>query len=369
MSEAKLRVRHDQDAMVLAAHTGDDVGLRMTGPINASIVNDVPKAQRIIARIIFSVLQFLLQTENDDRARPIANSIWHSVRATSINDHAELPDEVGDWLYSHPMILDDPFSMLQLDIGPNGGFAQMWLLERIMTDGHLWVGNYVAIDKYGNEDEKEDPEEVEEKTKERSPEPLSSNGTISEVRSILETVKSYDNKGKGKEVAHSSHTTEEDEEAESDKSDPANQSILQRQASRKILAMMAGIAKFGQGSESFKTSIDRRNIAMLAVMASQLEKNELPGPGTERKRSKNLFAVLDVDEPCLVGIPHCGEWETLPRPEVRSMSICCVVNMTNYDSSSQELTEIKPDAQFRVRDKVRGMFQLIDDMPNRFEFI
>ena len=369
MREVKLRVRHDQDAMVSAAYAGDEIGLRMTGPINASIVNDIPKAQRIIARIIFSVLRFLFQAEDDDRARSIANSIWHSVRATATSDREELPDKVGEWLFSDPLILDDPYSMLQLDVSPNGGFAQIWLLEKIMADGYLWVGNYVATDKYGQRDVEETPDAVEADKKQGSQEPLPSNDSENERSSVLETVESSDTKDKGKEVARRSDASEDDDVAEDDKEDYASKSILQRQAIRKMTALMVGVAGFGSSSDDMKTSLDRRNIATLTVALSQLHSSKVPLSEIETRRSKELVAVFDVDGPCLVSIPHCGEWEMLPRPEVRSMSICWVVDMMNHDSSRQRLTEIKQDARFRVKDKVRGMFQLIDDLPPRFEFI
>lgn len=46
----------------------------------------------------------------------------------------------------------------------------------------------------------------------------------------------------------------------------------------------------------------------------------------EERREKTLMSTFDVDGPCTIATPYNPEWEILPRPELRSMSTCWVVD-------------------------------------------
>jgi hypothetical protein len=55
----------------------------------------------------------------------LANSIWHSLRVDAVSTKADdLPDDVGDWLFSHPAVDEDPSVLLQLDETPDDSFGQ-----------------------------------------------------------------------------------------------------------------------------------------------------------------------------------------------------------------------------------------------------
>ncbi|KAJ4206414.1 hypothetical protein NW759_014203 [Fusarium solani] len=71
-----------------------------------------------------------------------ANSIWQSMRIDELEDSPPLLDEITEVLFDHPDVVSRPFETLQLDKGPNMQYHQVWLFDRIMPDGYLWVGRY-----------------------------------------------------------------------------------------------------------------------------------------------------------------------------------------------------------------------------------
>jgi hypothetical protein len=92
---------------------------------------------------------------------------------------------------------------------------------------------------------------------------------------------------------------------------------------KKLIASIAGITNtFFDHSDDDGTMVwDRRNMAPFVV---GLADRRHPSENNEA-RARGLVSAFDVDGPCLVAIPHNCDWEMLPRPELRSMSICWVV--------------------------------------------
>ena len=62
----------------------------------------------------------------------------------------------------------------------------------------------------------------------------------------------------------------------------------------------------------------------------------------ERRRKETLLSTFDVDGPCQVATPYNPDWEVLPRPKLRSMRVCWVVEERNRsDETTVATVEVK----------------------------
>lgn len=255
--------------------------------------------QRLATEIIFVILRYLyLKADSEPLALGLANSIWHSLRTDVVRRaEYELPDEVGDWLLTNPDVLDDRPELLQLDRTRDGSVAQFWLIDRIMRDGYLWVGRY-------------------------------GNSPISERKEPSSTAR-------GTAVSSSRRPTA-----------AIAESILQRQRTRKLIASMAGITGFPR-LDTGDMRYDRRNLAAFSEDLSRIRDHGGDYERMEEAHTRDLVSVFDVDGPCLIAIPHNGDWEMLPRPALRSMSVCWVVEpvaRTKQDASEERTEGNRPES-------------------------
>lgn len=280
----------------------DDSGFRPVAYVDALRIEGNPAARRLVADIIFAILRYLfLNADSEPRAIGLANSIWHSVRVDAISEDPgdELPDNVGDWLFCHPVVVDNPYALLQLDKDRGSSFSQFWFIERIMRDGCLWVGHMA----YSHEraDFKYPPE-----------------------RGAADLECSEPSNAKGKAPADPDGADSATASSPSHL-DRKRKTILERQLVRKMLAMFSGMAAFTQIEKS-GIGLDRRNMAAfgdaLWYMVGSHENKERLG--------RELVSAFDIDGPCLLAVPYNGEWEMLPRPSIRSMSICWVIERVSH---------------------------------------
>ncbi|KAL4895776.1 hypothetical protein BDV59DRAFT_144217 [Aspergillus ambiguus] len=363
----------------------DDSTFRLVTYVDAFRIEGNPAAQRLVADIIFAILRYLFHNaDSEPRAIALANSIWHSVRVDAISKDSEdeLPDDIGDWLFCHPVVVDNPYALLQLDKNRESSFSQLWFIERIMRDGCLWVGHMA------NSHERAEFEN----SPEREPADLECSGPS-------------DAKGKapadhdGTDSAPASSPSHPDRKPET---------ILRRQLIRKTLAMLVGVSSFSQNGDN-GVVLDRRNMAAFADLLGHQS-------GSRKNRGRlerDLVSAFDVDGPCLLAVPYNGEWEMLPRPGFRGMSICWVVEGVSHkdkedrrednsggqlDSDSQmkwpvegnvldeegwissmeagtsaeqpKLREENPEPSYRVVNKVQGLWQIMLDVPmQKYTFI
>ncbi|KAK7442644.1 hypothetical protein Landi51_09550 [Colletotrichum acutatum] len=142
--QAKLEIFHNG---VIAADSSvwgglDARGIQVKVYLDAYRVEAEPEMQRIVAEIFFAILRYLhgLCTTQSLGA---ANSIWQSIRTDAVYGRKpDMPDLVGEQLFSHEDVLEDPFRTLQLDKDRGGGYYQAWIVDRIMQEGILSVGRY-----------------------------------------------------------------------------------------------------------------------------------------------------------------------------------------------------------------------------------
>lgn len=342
----------------------DYTGIEIKQVLIPDRVQASPEMQGIIATIFFDVLRFLFfQRDVDPRAIGVANSIWQSMRVDAAPSHYDdvLPDEVSEALFNHPNVVETPFKTLQWDKAPGDQYSQVWLIDRIMLNGTLWVGRYVrsytrwAVASRPN-----------------TPPP----SQVLEENSASMTL----------EMGESSRSRT----SQNTLSAKPKRTILDRQVSRQLLA---NVFKH----RLHEPAAPKKHSSAVLSVGSVVEFSECAGYGTwtlkeEDRRAENLVSVFDVDGPCLVATPYDSSWEVLPHPELRTMSVCWVVegvpdpspNDTSAVSEEKhsrnespeppdaeifdpaflvdmrQSREDKPVPSYRVLEKVKGMWQLMD---------
>ncbi|EUC40536.1 hypothetical protein COCMIDRAFT_30544 [Bipolaris oryzae ATCC 44560] len=261
----------------------DHRGVQVMRYIDCYRVKQVPEMQNLIARIIFDILRYTLTiTEEGALARGLANSIWQSIRIDQVPGSEDpLPDEVGDALFSHVDVLTRPFATLQLEETLDKTFAQLWFVDRIMKTGKLWCGTYMPP---GGED-----------------------GIASHIDSSSQFTAEMES-GVGRVFGKSPTDT--------------HVSIIDKQIRRQMFTMML------QGTSAVKKQPLHWRWP-LVVLTEVVANRDYWSRRGERRRKETLLSTFDVDGPCQVATPYNPEWEILPRPTLRSMRVCWVVEEKN----------------------------------------
>lgn len=252
------------------------------GKVFADTVDNDRLAQKIFGDILIEILRHL----HAEGEIALANSIWQSIRVDElfkpgpILSSNDLPDDVGDLIIRDELI-QNPWQLFQLEHDRNGSYYQVWLIDRIMQYGSVWVGHYLKRDC--------DSENFKGKT-----EPL--------VPSSIETPES------SQEVVPYREKT-----------------ILQKQFLKQIMASML-------------KPIKRDEIWGLGLLIGLIctSTTEVWSEEAEARRAQRV-SVFDVDGPCTIATPYDSDNERLPHSKDRSMSICWIVEPVN-----QKENEIQP---------------------------
>jgi hypothetical protein len=266
---------------------GDSVtheGIGFSARILAARIRSSPPMRRLVTDIIFGIL-FYLYCEGEIG---LANSIWQSIRTDCLSaeqdsETDEIPDEVGDWLFSPTTIASDPWELLQLDDEHEGGFHSNWFIDHIMRDGFLWVGRYT--------DSPHTRPILQQSatlgTGEESPE-----GNNSAEMHMSDEELRFANTGEG----HLNNVAAMRFEKQPAPTDPK---ILQRQ--RMLLMQMLftmGVDIDDEPGASEMSLSSRR----LAVLSDVTHRGTFER-GTEDRRKRELVAAFEVHGPCLIAIP------------------------------------------------------------------
>ncbi|KAH7258787.1 hypothetical protein B0J15DRAFT_466037 [Fusarium solani] len=261
-------------------------GVHAFSLLPAERVEAEPEKQRCIGRIFFDFLRCLLsQQDTMPSAIRTANSIWQSMRIDELEDSPPLLDEVTEVLFDHPDVVSRPFETLQLDKGPNMQYHQVWLFDRIMPDGYLWVGRY-----------------------QRSTNPIT----------MMEDPDSDDPDSSNAEAREDQHKGPD--------------SILGRQLSRQVMGFIAQdniISSYLEGGLQRGFPIINSGSMMAFLICSGTGVHSF---SEEQRRVETLVSVFDVDGPCFASTVYSLEWEILPHPDMRSMRICWVVQKAQSHS-------------------------------------
>ncbi|KAI9707978.1 MAG: hypothetical protein M1820_004397 [Bogoriella megaspora] len=276
----------------------------------------------------FSYIQAVVRTDTTDE------DDWNN----------QLPDEVGGQLFDHPYVRKNPFAMFQLDRTSTRAYAQFWFVERIMHDGYLWMARYDRSPYWKKRKEaqgesktdqtssdKKDEIPVDDETKGAEVNPSALGKAIGEVPDIGE-------------LKH-------------------QKTILERQSVHQMMIAVSGVTVFmNEDKDNTYSDLDR---GLLTAFATGL----ISGTWThdaEEKRVRDLVAAFDVDGPCTVVTPWNPNWEVLPRPDLRNMRACWVIEETgrrreeglstdSEDLTSYEMGDRLLDIRCRVLDKVKNI--------------
>lgn len=356
----------------------DSAGIQVKARLDADRVEAVPEMQRIVAEIFFAILRYL-NNLSTPQSIGVANSIWQSIRVDIVDkprpkENKDLPDFVGEELFNHPDVLQTPFKTLQLDKSRGGVYHQTWIIDRIMQHGELWVGKYNRADT------------------------ISSGSDGNKSRPADES--QHPKKGTGPEKEFESKLPD---------------TIIQRQLARRLLATLLTSGLEGTSDDISEDHAAEFNNSGLAWYGEVLKRG-LFAPEAEETRVRQLTSTFNVDGPCVVATPFNPDWEVLPHPDLRSMSICWVVESVQeqvMDESSRvgetsgevsqvlvqdggkgkeperlpessklgvpqrsgdasgtsEVESIQALRVYRVLEKVKGMWQIMDLPMQEFSFI
>ncbi|TGJ78242.1 hypothetical protein E0Z10_g10522 [Xylaria hypoxylon] len=357
-------------------------GVTVTQFVSAHRVQGVPEMRRIISEIIFGILRYLFNSaETDPRARGLATSIWQSLRVGSVDDRMDLPDEVGEELFDHPSVVEKPFKTLQLDISPDGEYSQLWFIDRIMQHGTLWIGRYHQVLSGQRITYPLNSDQVERRKRRHSSLEKETEIVEKEEDSTLPLVIS-----KGKEPMPI-----EVGDSDESKMDKFSHSIIRRQMRRVIMAELM----------SAQTPASHGVVPGTMTTFAEVVATGMWSEKAEERRINDLISTFNVSGPCIVSTPYNADWEMLPRPEFRSMSVCWVIEPVDSacsspppetetskiselaDSIEQPLTAcgsgetVKQvsasdggDEQvYRVLSKVKGLWKLMDPPQQRVTIV
>ncbi|KAJ2992729.1 hypothetical protein NUW58_g2067 [Xylaria curta] len=327
-------------------------GVTVTQSIQAYRVQEVPEMRRIVCEIIFSILRYLSNSAvADHRARGLANSIWQSLRAESVDNRYDLPDEVGEELFDNPSVIEKPFETLQLDISRTGEYSQLWFIDRIMQHGTLWVGRYHQLLSSQRITYTPGSDEVESQKRDRSLyEEKAETEREDEEKAELErkdedTPRSVSSKGKEPMLM---------EVGGPDEPSRPSRTILQRQMARVILAEIM----------SAQSQMSGYIIPGTLVAMAEAAHTGMWSEKAEERRIKDLVSTFNVDGPCMVATPYNADWEMLPRSELRSMSICWVIepvdstnSVRSAVSSGSSASSAPPEIEMKISEPTDPMEQ------------
>lgn len=134
-------------------------------------------------------------------------------------------------------------------------------------------------------------------------------------------------------------------------------SIVRRQTVFQMIANMYSMANVESSGRS--KSEANRDLGYPAAGLTQIacSRDYWNAKGEER-RFRSLISAFDVDGPCLIATPYNPDWEILPRPELRSMSVCWVlepkINGLWSDTSKvsiQNSTDVSPETYVETERK------------------
>ncbi|KAH7191777.1 uncharacterized protein B0J16DRAFT_393790 [Fusarium flagelliforme] len=107
---------------------------------------------------------------------------------------------------------------------------------------------------------------------------------------------------------------------------PLPETIMDRQAGLEMISSFFNShIKSLEKSSFWDPAMSRNHNAWLASLSARIEKGTWGLPEAEANRVLKLFSVFDVQQPCTVATPFDSDIELLPRPDIRSLSMCWVV--------------------------------------------
>ncbi|KAG9570912.1 hypothetical protein KCU71_g970, partial [Aureobasidium melanogenum] len=344
---------------------------------------------------ICSILFQILEKIQAKGLSSLADSIWMStrrerlVRGKSRSEWIDTPDTVCEILANTALIpsVDELFELSWVD---SKTFREMWIIQRVMCQGHLWYGQ--AQKGRLVEDEGEGEGKGEDKDKDND-----DNNDDNNDNNDDDNDKDLDQRqNQDQDQDQDEDEDEEDDDNDYDPDDdydpkesagdakaalqkrPGLRSLSRRlQAQRMMILMVRTTMSGGDEPDSQGRFLSGAAHVAFATYASY----DLHTPAMQDLRGE--LGAFDVDGPTMIAVPYDLALETLPRALERSMSVCWIIRREPssealestfkepapnendaHNGSGQELWgEVSQADHYRVVAKIRGCWPVMELMP------
>lgn len=339
----------------------------------------IRRRQLAATEILFEILMSLCEKGRKDVANVILNSTsdctWRNPRGDAC---IESVDEFPDYLK-----VENRKGMFRLDEGPGGKFRQEWLIDRVLNQGGLWLARAmaplgVAARKFG-------PPMVERATS-------AGQDTTSHIESSsLRNIGPFLTCTSANAAGAFEPSLREIDNVHSTAALRPKLISLNRRGLPQITShsqAMFWTSLLTQKAKSSMAQYDEKREGMDADTSMQYR----PALMTQNLIGVSLlglpyapYAVFDIDgstsDEVLVLTPHQHMLESIPRPDIRSLSISWVVEPINEgnveDSIEAEVTKSTADLpefsaatpNLRAKGMVRGMWNYSYMAHGRFDIV
>ncbi|KAG9775816.1 hypothetical protein KCU95_g13637, partial [Aureobasidium melanogenum] len=351
---------------------------------------------------ICSILFHILSEVQAKGLSSLADSIWIStrrerlVRGESESEWIDAPDTVSEILANTALIssVDELFDLSWVD---SKTFREIWIIERVMSQGHLWYGQ-AQKSQFGKSESEGEDKDRDEDSNDNDKDDHNKNDKNDKNDNEHDVGKSK-GKGKGKDKDQDQDEDENnpnddydpdetagDAKAALQKERPGWRSLSMRLLSQKMMTLMF---RQTMGDEDEPDSKAQFLSVAAYVWFAIYTSYGLHTPAMQDLRGE--LGAFDVDGPTMVAIPYDLALETLPRALERSMSVCWMINhdpsseasmadedktdtikdtttagsrVVAHDGNALEpVEEVSRMIRWRVVGKVRGCWPVMEMMP------
>ncbi|KAI0549051.1 hypothetical protein F4679DRAFT_548058 [Xylaria curta] len=306
--------------------------------------------------MIFDILQYLCCIGENG----LADSIWQSWKVPLVNwgDNV-LPDKACPALFTHPRVTAGPWSTLQFRVDSNGDYSQQWLLNRIMLQGHIWVGQYRPTNMIGSSFESLTPNVFLSNDLSRPTRKCDGNSAEKDVQSwFLESLLKGGDEHLPLQRSIMSWAPKTMSHGES--------TIFERQILKQVIANGIQVTSLNPNPENpIVREQEIKAGSWAGTMAHLVYMNRYVGWKFEDQENRwlNSAAAFDVDRPCEIIIPYDADRERIPQPETRDMRVCWVVGNADERDGEEDIATSTPSSeppQYRVLERVKGVWEIME---------
>jgi hypothetical protein len=355
----KIRSRCEvQGTNSIFLENDDEEGLFRGVSLRLSVTVNAKQIKRRVAWMIFDILQYLFCIGETG----LSDSIWQSWKVALVDWRDDvLPDKACPALFTHPRVMTEPWSTLNFRVDGNGDYSQQWLLDRIMVQGRIWVGQYRVANMIGSGYESILPNVFLSNDLSRPTRKCDGNSSDGHVQSwfVGPLLKCCDERlplqrsmmsWVPKTMSHGEST------------------ILERQILKQTITNGIQTASRNARSENPTVQKQEAKISSWAgTLAHMYYMDRYVGWKFEDQEARwvNSVPAFDVDGPCEIMIPYDADRERIPQPEYRDMRVCWVVENTS-ERGERDITGDSPSdepPQYRVLERVKGVWEIMEPAP------
>ncbi|KZL86141.1 hypothetical protein CI238_09115, partial [Colletotrichum incanum] len=328
--------------------------------------------------LLFEIVQALISKGEDQ----VANSILNSTSHWKWNRHGSPADdgmiESLDQL-PHGLALENRKGMFLLDPNPDGGYYQDWIIDRVMNDGGLWVWTLEGeIEKLKAEIESYSAQKKGEVV-------VGSEASETGSSTASEHIPNIEDPDPVDDVQESSEMQATDPARLKPKAETTDGSGRHKDSSHSWMLMVASLMATmaeaitvlpdddnQKGPKHPKSGSIQSRLMAAPASVTTLAMHLSKGEGV-KKEQINWRAVFDteniLDEKIKVLTPFQMVLESIPRPEMRSMSVSWVVEDCAEPDNQVDDEKLAWRQRLTVKSMVRGMWRFTLSPTGRYEIV